>query len=185
MGKASKNGGGAKKLDPVFAAIESGDASGLSALLAADSEAHTKRNADGWSPLIAASYAGDISCIDILLNAGADVRAVCKDSDGCLHYASAQGHVEAITRLAAAGCPLNKADNDGETPLDVAQNGKVKKLLEKLIEKADNDGADNEGGVGAAAGGGRHGGDDEEDDDGDEGGPPQARGFAPGRYQKK
>ena len=184
MGKASKNGGGAKKLDAVFAAIENGDASGLSALLASDSEAHTKRNADGWSPLIAASYAGDMSCIDMLLNAGADVRAVCKDADGCLHYASAQGHLEAITRLASAGCPLNKADNDGETPLDVAQNGKVKKLLEKLIAEADNDDADNSGG---AAGGKNHaGGDDEEGGDEDDAdGPPQARGFAPGRYQKK
>jgi ankyrin repeat protein len=179
MGKASKNNGGKKVLDPIFAAIESGDASSLSALLAADSEAHTKRNADGWSPLIAASYAGDISCIDILLNAGADVRATCKDADSCIHYASAQGHLDAITRLAAAGCPLNKADNDGETPLDVAQNGKVKKLLEKLITEADN--AD-EGGAAGGAGGGRC---EEDDEDEDEGGPPQARGFAPGRYQKK
>lgn len=174
MGKSK---GGSSKKEPVFLAVDAGDASALSSLLSTDVELHTRRNADGWTPLIAASYAGEISCIQILLNAGADVKAVCKDADGCVHYASAQGHAEAITLLAAAGAPLNSTDKDGETPLDVAQNGKIKKLLQKLIEAAD---AGDSGGATA-----QDGEDDGEGDGSEEEEAPAPRGFQPGRYKKK
>ena len=170
MGKSKV---GSSKKEPVFLVIDEGDASVLSSLLSTDPEVHTKRNSDGWTPLIAASYAGDISCIQILLNAGADVKAVCKDADGCVHYAAAQGHADAITLLAAAGAPLSSSDRDGETPLDVAQNGKIKKLLQKLIEAADEDAAAQDG-----DNGGEDGGSEEEE-------APAPRGFQPGRYKKK
>ncbi len=129
-GKAGGGGGG--KRPPIFDAIEDEDASAAAALLPAALE---QRNKDGQTPLIFASYVGAVDIVEALLAAGADARAVCKDSDTALHYACAQGHLEVIARLGKVrGVALDATDNDGETPMDVAANGKVKKMLEKLME---------------------------------------------------
>lgn len=160
------------KIDPVFAACESGDASALSTVLATDPGAITKKNSDGWTPLICAAYNGELGCVEMLLASGADARTACKDGDTAVHYASAQGHADVIAALARVkGVSLTALDNDGESPADVAQNGKIKKLLEKLIAERDEaeDADDGEGdgdddgegedaedaGAGGAAGGAR------------------------------
>jgi ankyrin repeat protein len=163
------------KADPIFAACESGDASALSSLIATDPGSLTKKNSDGWTPLICAAFNGELGCVEMLLASGADARAACKDGDTAVHYASAQGHADVIAALARVkGVSLTALDNDGESPADVAQNGKIKKLLEKLIAERDeaddaDDGAgDGEGdgededaeedagaGAGGAAGGSR------------------------------
>jgi len=139
MGKKGGGKGGKAAPAPDFAAADEDDVEALTAALAADPGALASRNADGWTPLHAAAYAGSVECVSALLAAGADAKAACKDGDLPVHYAAAQGHVEAARALvAAAGAgTLAATDNDGETPLDVAQSAKVRRALEKMAEDAE------------------------------------------------
>lgn len=140
--KASKGG-------PIFAAIDEGDASAVSGILAADRAVLSSRNGDGWTPLIAASYAGEAAIVQLAISYGADVSSVCKDKDSAVHYAAAQGHGDIIELLAAAGAPLDAEDDDGETPKDVAKGKKIASLIQRLIDAReagadDKDGEDDE-----------------------------------------
>ena len=156
---------------PAFLLCDEDDAAGLRTLLSEQPSALEQRNADGWTPLMMASYAGSEECASLLLQVGADVRAVCKDGDTALHYASAQGHMDIIRMLAKAGALLECEDEDEDTPAAVAQNKKTRQLIEALIAERNEGGADGEGGEGvteegeggeeeasAAAGGGGGGG---------------------------
>jgi uncharacterized protein len=167
--------GGSKK-SPIFIAVDNDDAEEVSILLSETPALLTERNNDGWTPLIAAAFSGSTSCIQKLIESGADVKAVCKDGDSALHYASAQGYGDIISILAKSGASLTLLDNDGESPMDVAANPKLKKLIEKLIKEE----AEKEEEVGKPKKGGEHNEDedDEEDDeeDGDgSGAPPRIR----------
>ena len=157
MGKGGKkggSGGGGGKRDELFEAIDGDDDSAVAALLDADPARLEQRNSDGWTPLIAAAYGGSADLVTALLARGASVAAVCKDGDGAVHYAAAQGHAPVLKLLAKAGAKLETADNDGETPADVAQSKKIRTLIEQLVAEAD-----------ARAGAG---GDDDEDGAGEE-----------------
>jgi hypothetical protein len=97
------------------------------------------RNRDGWSPLHAACYHGSLDCVKLLVSAGSDLYLGCKDGDLPVHYASAQGELTCAAELITKGGSrmLTVTDQDGETPLDVAQSAKMKRGLEKLGEEAD------------------------------------------------
>ena len=148
--------GAKKQADELFAAVDEDNGAAVSALLDADPSKLEKTNADGWTPLIAAAYAGSAEVVDALLLRGANVAAVCADGDSAVHYASAQGHADVIRALAARGAKLEATDNDGETPCDVAQSKKIRTLLVALIKAAEKGGG----------GGGDEEDDGEEDDDG-------------------
>ena len=70
-----------------------------------------------------ARRSGEVEVLQALLKAGAKANARDKDGDTPVHYAAAQGHLACIKALAAApgGCDLEAVDNDGETPMDVAE----------------------------------------------------------------
>ena len=70
-----------------------------------------------------ARRSGELEVLQALLKAGAKANARDKDGDTPVHYAAAQGHIACIKALAAApgGCDLEAVDNDGETPMDVAE----------------------------------------------------------------
>ena len=151
MGKKKKG----PALAPAFAEADEDDAPALGALLAADAALVHSRNKDGWTPLHQAAYAGAGDCVALLLKAGADVKSQCRDGDLPLHYASAQGHVEICSELIRVGgaSMLATTDNDGETPIDVAQSAKVKRALEALQTAAEDEAGDDDA-------------DEDEDDDG-------------------
>ena len=154
-GGGGGGGGGGAKRPPIFDAIENEDVAAVKPLIAASLE---QKNKDGFTPLLYASYVGVLEIVDALLEAGANVRATCKDGDTALHYASAQGHLEVIARLGRQkGVALECTDADGETPMDVAANGKVKKLLQKLIELREEEGDEAEAEDGDGGGEGEEG----------------------------
>ena len=138
MGK--KGAAGKHSREAMFVAVDEDDGAAVCALLDADPSKLEKANADGWTPLIAASYAGSAEVVGALLRRGANVAAVCKDGDSAVHYAAAQGHADVIRALAARGAKLEATDNDGETPCDVAQSKKIRTLLEALIKEAEKGG---------------------------------------------
>jgi ankyrin repeat protein len=142
----------------IFDACEDDDAAQIGLMVAADVALLETRNKDGWTPLLAASYYGSAVAVEKLLSLGACVTAVCNDRDGAAHYASAQGNGDVLKLLAAAKAPLDKEDNDGETPAMVAQNPKIRKLVEKLVEEAQAAAEEDEEGEG-------EGGDDEGDEE--------------------
>ena len=73
MGK--KKGGVGKGKQPLFAAVDDEDVDALSSLLASGASLES-RNGDGWTPLIAAAYVGNVELVDVLLRGGADVREI-------------------------------------------------------------------------------------------------------------
>ena len=146
----------------IFKLCDDDDAPALGTLLTETPEALESRNGDGWTPLMAAAFAGAEECAALLLRAGANVRAECKDRDTALHYASAQGHMDVVRLLAAAGARLDVEDEDGDTPAKVALNLKTRKLIEQLIVERD------AGGGGGAGEGEEEEEEAEEDDEDDE-----------------
>ena len=140
-----KKGGKVAGKLAIFKLCDDDDAPALGALLTETPDALESRNSDGWTPLMAAAFAGAEECVALLLRAGANVRAECKDRDTALHYASAQGHMDVVRLLAAAGARLDVEDEDGDTPAKVALNLKTRKLIEQLIVERDAGGGGGEG----------------------------------------
>ncbi|GAX75624.1 hypothetical protein CEUSTIGMA_g3068.t1 [Chlamydomonas eustigma] len=135
-----------KKADdrpPIFVAIDKGDDETVEELLKDEPSNLNMRNKDGWTPLIAAAYCGELDMVNLLIKAGADVKAACRDGDTALHYAAAQGHGDIICALAKHGAKLDVKDKDGETPYNVAgKNMKIRKLITQLLDSR----LDDEGG---------------------------------------
>ena len=168
-GKGGGGGSGKKApLAPAFRASQYGDLEALSEALDGDAAALESRNADGWTPLIAAAFHGQLAALELLLGRGADAGAACRDGDTPMHYASAQGHADVLRRLALCErASFTSADADGETPEDVASSGKIRKLLQQLA--ADREaGRGRGGGAGTGAGVGVEEEDDDDDDDDDD-----------------
>lgn len=97
-------------------------------------------NLYGHTPLHTAAQTGSIDCIELLLDAGADVNA--KNGDGSipLHFACYNDHDNevAIEKLIKAGSDVNALDNFDTTPLMVAaKKNQVKNTTVLLNAGAD------------------------------------------------
>ena len=75
------------------------------------------------TPLHLAAFSGDAETCRAFLAAGADVGARCEGWPGWspLHGAAVFGHAEVCAILLAAGADVRVTDNNGETPLEVAE----------------------------------------------------------------
>lgn len=90
------------------------------------------------TPLLLASWKGNIKLVQILLAAGADITIKAVAGDTILHIAVNKGHLEIVNTLLAAGANVNQAGYNNNTPLhNAAQNGN-KKLVQLLLEKGAN-----------------------------------------------
>lgn len=78
------------------------------------------RASDASSYLCAAAARGDISELQRLIAAGADVSRSDYDGRTALHLAACEGQEAAVRLLIAAGCDLSPRDRWGNTPLDDA-----------------------------------------------------------------
>jgi ankyrin repeat protein len=104
----------------VFEAAAVGDAARLRALLRADPGLLRGFTPDGWTPLHLAAFFGRADAVDVLLAAGADVRAVSRNHEGSmpLHAALAGRGVGRITTvLLAHGADVRAPDAGGHTAL--------------------------------------------------------------------
>src|SRR6185369_632130 len=104
----------------VFEAAAVGDAARLRELLRADAAAANGFTPDGWTPLHLAAFFGRPEAVDVLLAAGADLRAVSRNHEGNLplHAALAGRGVGRIsTALLARGADVRATDAGGHTAL--------------------------------------------------------------------
>lgn len=84
----------------------------------AKSPAYSKQFEDFW--LIAAVQLGQMNCVELLLNKGADPN--CKEFSGrdALSFAVVRGHIDMAALLLEQGANPNAVNVHGETPLQVA-----------------------------------------------------------------
>jgi len=105
-----------------FAAAALGRADALAGALR-DTGAGTlgSTSPDGWTPLHLAAFFGHLDAVEVLLEAGADVRARSANelANTPLHAAVAGGRRAVAERLVACGADVN-AEAGGLTPLDLA-----------------------------------------------------------------
>ena len=95
---------------------------------------------DGWTPLHLAAFFGRHNAAERLLDAGADAKAVSRNSmkNTALHAALAGRHTDVALLLIARGSDVNATDAGGHTPLHLAaDNGLVDAIRALLANGAD------------------------------------------------
>ncbi|MCO6438228.1 MAG: ankyrin repeat domain-containing protein [Phycisphaerae bacterium] len=127
-------------------AIAKFDLAGLRASLAAQPESIDSRGADGQTLLQTAVRIGAVREAELLIESGADVRAVDAWGRSALHYAAMENQSALITRLVAAGADVGSRDVWGETPLQTAARRLQIEAAESLLEAGANVSAVNDDG---------------------------------------
>ena len=69
------------------------------------------------TPLMTAAHHGNVSCVEMLIKAGAQVKKVNKNGCTALKIAAAYGHTPCVEVLVNTGSEVNKADGQGFTTL--------------------------------------------------------------------
>ncbi len=100
------------------------------ALLDAGADVNT-RNSDGSTPLIQASFSGNIKMVEVLIKRGADIQARNKRGNTALDEVPRQGHNELEAQLRAAG-----ARADTHTAREQKSEPKLQLDMEGLQETA-------------------------------------------------
>ena len=120
----------------IYAAAGTGRAQALEAALASGTPV-TSYSYDGWTPLHLAAFFGHGACAGRLLDAGADIQAISRNSltNSALHAAAAGNHTDVALLLVGRGADVNARDAGGHTPLHIAaENGNaaiVKAMLDR------------------------------------------------------
>lgn len=84
------------------------------------------------TPLHYACYYGSKEVIDLLLDLGANIKAVDSDGNTCLHYAVKSESIRAVKKLLVRGANKNVKNKEGKTPFDVALDLKKDELYDIL-----------------------------------------------------
>jgi ankyrin repeat protein len=88
----------------------------------------------GASPLIYASIIGDIECMKILLDNGANINVIDINGRTPIFYALESGQIDALKLLIDKGADLNKKDKKGNTLLDFATINRNFEVIKLLLE---------------------------------------------------
>src|SRR5215471_3944124 len=85
----------------------------------------------GGTPLMTAAYYGNLNIVVLLLERGANVKAVNRDGGTALHYAARGGRsFEVVATLVSRGAPVNAQDQTGWTALMMGlENREITELL--------------------------------------------------------
>lgn len=97
----------------MFEAIRNDDAEQLSLLIASGADLETEDPSTGATPLIIASYRGDVAVIEPLLAAGADINGTDRGGITPLMGAAQFGHAALIPILLEAGADLETPSSSG------------------------------------------------------------------------
>jgi uncharacterized protein len=89
---------------------------------------------DGWTPLHLAAFFGHVDAARILLDAGADVHAVSRNSltNTPLHAATAGKHEDVALLLLENGAKGDLVDAGGYTPLQIATQNQLRAVVERM-----------------------------------------------------
>ena len=90
------------------------------------------------TPLIAASYAGSLPLVDLLLKNGAKHEPTDRLHKSALVYAAGMGHTEVVERLLQAGAPVDETPVDALTPLMWAAGQGHVETVKLLLAKGAN-----------------------------------------------
>jgi uncharacterized protein len=121
----------------IFAAAAIGRADILEARMAERPEAVNEYAFDGWTPLHLAAFFGHPSVAARLIDAGAAVNAVSRNSlrNQPLHAAIAGGYVDAALLLLERGADVRTADAGGHTPLHIAAEAGYAPVVTALLAR--------------------------------------------------
>ena len=105
----------------------------LGLLLQQGVSANAKGSPSGGVPLISASINERLSCIRMLLAAGADVNRTNDSDRTALYFAAEQGKPEAVALLLAAKARVDHRDSAGQTALWAACEQGHEKVVARLL----------------------------------------------------
>jgi ankyrin repeat protein len=110
----------------VFTAAALGDIAGLTRALSQPGAVNGFAY-DGWTPLHLAAFFGRVEAVTLLLNAGADLHALSRNSitNSPLHAATAGGHEAIAILLLERGANPDATDAGGFTPRQIAQERRL------------------------------------------------------------
>ena len=120
----------------VFAAAATGQLDALEAALARPDAVHAY-SYDGWTPLHLAAFFGQLDAVRRLLQAGADVRAISRNSlaNTPLHAATAGKHPDVALLLLDNGADPHVLDSGGHTPERIASENQLAAVLRAIESK--------------------------------------------------
>jgi ankyrin repeat protein len=129
-GAISLNAAGADVAD----AAKARDAVAVKALLKNGADVNAAQG-DGMTALHWAATNGDAALTQMLLSAGANIRATTRlGGITALHMASQAGHAAVVAALVAAGADTNGATTTGATPLMLAARSGSAETVTRLVE---------------------------------------------------
>jgi ankyrin repeat protein len=87
------------------------------------------QNNSGTTALMESIYRENIDATNLLLEYGADITLIAANGQSALHVAAKLGDQEALKKLLAKNAKLNLQDTGGDTPLMIARDLNIVKLL--------------------------------------------------------
>lgn len=87
------------------------------------------------TPLHCACIKGSKNAVDLLLDLGANINAVDKEGNNCLHYAVISNNPSLLKKLLVRGADKTLKNHKGELPLDIAKQNNFKTVSDILSAK--------------------------------------------------
>ncbi|KAA8913193.1 hypothetical protein TRICI_003255 [Trichomonascus ciferrii] len=85
-----------------------------------------------------AASVGNLPIVQLLIDAKCPLNATDRTNWTGLHHALAEGHGDVAIAIVKAGGDLDRADNEGHTPYDVACNDGVSKYVQEQLSQSNN-----------------------------------------------
>jgi ankyrin repeat protein len=126
-------------------AIEEGGIAEVKALLAGGVRPN-ETLLSGWTPLMWAALQGQMEILDLLLEAGGDIKARSADGRTSLMYAAWRGETDSMRALLESGADVEAQDTKGNTSLLIAANRGHSEAVAVLLQEGADVNAENQAG---------------------------------------